>query len=193
MITLHVFTEEPSAKNVFEAILPRILPDNVQFRIYPHQGKQDLEKALSKTIPQISKLPGAKILITRDQDDSDCLDLKKKIDNILKGNCECEYFIRIVCRELESWFLGDLNAVSMAYPRLKPEHYQTKANFKNVDKITSPNQLLLKIIPEYKNRNTLPKLEASERIAPYLDLEINNSTSFIHTLEAIKKLTQINQ
>ena len=42
---LHVFTEEASARNVFESILPRLLPQDVNYRIYSHQGKQDLEKA----------------------------------------------------------------------------------------------------------------------------------------------------
>ena len=55
MKTLHVFTEEQSAKNVFESILPKILPADVSYRIYPHQGKQDLEKAIQKTIPSITQ------------------------------------------------------------------------------------------------------------------------------------------
>jgi hypothetical protein len=190
MITLHIFTEEPSAKNVFEAILPKLLPQNVSFRIYPHQGKQDLERALRKSLPHISKIPGSKILVTRDQDSTDCIELKNKLDEIIKENCYCDYFIRIVCKELEAWFLGDLNAVHCAYPRLKPEQYQSKADFKNVDKITNPNKYLLRIIPEYSNRDILPKLEASERIAQFLNLDNNRSLSFRHTLRAIKKLTE---
>jgi hypothetical protein len=65
-----------------------------------------------------------------------------------------------------------------------------KADFKNVDKITNPNKYLLKIIPEYKNRETLPKLECSERISPFLDLENNRSESFNHTVTAIRKLIE---
>ncbi len=77
MITFHVFTEERSAKNVFDELLPKILHENVNFRIYPHQGKQDLERALRTTLPTISKLPGSKILITRDQDNEDCIGTSK--------------------------------------------------------------------------------------------------------------------
>ena len=79
---LHVFTEEASARNVFESILPRLLPQDVNYRIYSHQGKQDLEKAIQKTIPSISRIPGSKILITRDQDSSDCVNIKNNIINI---------------------------------------------------------------------------------------------------------------
>ena len=188
MMTLHVFTEEVSAKNVFEVLLQKILPENVSFRIYPHQGKQDLEKALRTSMPSISKIPGSKILITRDQDSSDCKDVKNKIQQIIGKNCHCEYLIRIACKELESWFMGDLEAIRKAYPRFKPEQYKDKANLRNVDKITAPDKYLLKIIPEYYNKDTLPKLEVSETITPFLDINNNNSSSFNNTISAIMKL-----
>lgn len=186
--TLHIFTEEPSAKNVFEILLPKLLPENVFFRVYPHQGKQDLEKALRTTVPAISRIPGSKVLITRDQDSGNCIDIKKNIDAIMTMNCNCDYYIRIVCKELEAWFLGDLIAVELAYPRFKPQQHQNKADFRNVDNITNPNEYLLKIIPEYSNRSTLPKLEVSETIAPFLDFNRNTSISFKQTISAITKL-----
>lgn len=192
MITnLHVFTEEPSAKKVFDIILPKILPENVYFTVHPHQGKQDLERALKTTIPSISKMPGAKILITRDQDSGDCLLIKGEIETIVNAHCKCDYYIRIVCRELEAWFLGDLNAIELAYPRFKASHYSAKASFRNVDKLTGPNKHLLRMLPEYSDRTNLPKLEVSENISPFMNLESNSSDSFNHTITAIKKLVGI--
>ena len=188
--TLYVFTEESSAQIVFETILPKILPKNISFRVFPHQGKQDLEKALRSTVPSISKIPGSRILITRDQDNSSCIEVKSNINGIMAVSCNCYYLIRIVCKELEAWFLGDLYAVQSAYPRFKPEQYRTKVDFRNVDKITSPNEYLLKIIPEYSGRDYLPKLEASQSIAQFLDFEKNTSLSFKHTISAISKLIE---
>jgi len=186
MTTIHIFTEEPSIKNVFEAILPKILPDNIFFRVYPHQGKQDLEKALRSTLPSISKIPGSKILITRDQDDTDCVKLKKELRDIVEDNCACEFSIRIICKELESWFLGDMDAIEQAYPRFKASHYVNKAEYRNVDKIQTPNKQLLKLIPEYSNRLTLPKLETSANIAQHMDLDGNTSESFNHTIRILR-------
>lgn len=186
--TLHVFTEEPSARNVFEAILPKLLPDNISFRIYDHQGKKDLEQALKKTIPSISKVPGSVILITRDQDEADCKEIKRDINKLIKTNCCCPYLIRIICHELESWFLGDLYAISYAFPRFKPENFQNKAEFRDVDKISYSKEYLLRIIPEYSDRNRLPVLETSEKIAQYLRLDSNSSKSFNNTISGIKKL-----
>ncbi|MDR0802630.1 hypothetical protein [Fluviicola sp.] len=187
MIILHIFTEELSAKNVFDEILPKIIP-GISYRIYPHQGKQDLHKALKTTIPSISKIPGSRILITRDQDNQDCKDVKNDLAQVLDGKCVCPYSIRIVCRELESWFLGDLNAIKQAYPRFKPEQHIGKADFKNVDLIAIPKNYLLRIIPEYHNAETLPKLETSSKISQFLDLDNNTSMSFQFTISAIKQL-----
>jgi hypothetical protein len=188
MKVLHIFTEEPSAKNVFSALLKKILPDGVSYRIYSHQGKQDLEKALRTSLPSISKMPGAKILVTRDQDSDDCVLLKQRLDDIIRNNISCDYYIRIVCKELEAWFLGDLNAISNAYPRFIPVKYSSKSTFRDVDKISSPSKYLLKIVPELKKKSTLPKMIVSETIAPHLSIDKNRSKSFMNTLAAINKL-----
>jgi Domain of unknown function (DUF4276) len=189
MSMIHVFTEEPSAKNVFDEILPKLLPQGFSFRVYPHQGKQDLKRALQNTIPTISKIPGSRILITRDQDAANCVEVKDDILATLNNKCSCPFFVRIVCKELESWFLGDLDAVNKAYPRFKPSNYSGRADLRHVDKIVSPNKFLLRIIPEYSKRETLPKLEASSKIAPYLDIGNNKSESFNQTVNAIRQLT----
>jgi hypothetical protein len=187
-IALHVFTEEASAKKVFEVLLPKILPEGIDFRVHSHQGKKDLENALRTTVPTISKIPGSRILITQDQDCGDCEEVKKSLLNLVEKHCKSRFLIRIVCRELESWFLGDLNAIAQAYPRFKPDQYQKKAKFREVDSILSPNKVLLSIIPEYKNKEVLPKLETSKKIAPFLNLRNNASVSFNQTLSGVERL-----
>ena len=185
---LHIFTEEPSAKILFDAILPKVLPEGVTYSVYPHQGKQDLEKAVKTTVPSISRIPGAKILISRDQDVGDCEPIKQNLLEMLESNCHAPYLVRIVCRELEAWYLGDLKAVKAAYPRFNPKLYEGKKEFRDVDSIQTPNQYLLSILPEYKGREYLPKLESSTKISPLLDLEANTSTSFRHVISGIKRL-----
>jgi len=188
---LHIFTEEASAKNLFESIIPQIIPEDVYYRIYPHQGKQDLEKALSSVIPSISRTPGALILVTRDQDQSDCVAIKEQFNQIMINKCSCPYKIRIICKELEAWFLGDLEAIKKAYPRFNPDAYINKAELRNVDAISNPNRLLLRMIPEYNDRETLPKLESSESISKHLNLQSNRSSSFNQTLNGISELLKI--
>ena len=190
MTTLYIFTEERSAKNVFDIILPKILPQNVLFKVYPHQGKEDLEKSLPKTIPTISKMPGAKILIVRDQDSGDCRAIKENIRKIIEDKCHCDFSIRIVCKELEGWFLGDLVAIELAYTRFKSSQYKDNANMRDVDSIVNPSDYLCRIIPEYSRSKNLPKIEVSQKISPFLTIENNTSTSFQHTINAIRQLAE---
>ncbi len=185
---LHIFVEEPSAKIVLDVIIPKIIPEDVFFQVHSHQGKQDLEHAIKTTVPSISKIPGARILIVRDQDSGDCKKVKKHLLRIIGKRSVSPTLVRIVCRELEAWFLGDLNAIHKAYPRVKPQQHSNKADFRNVDVIQNANRFLLAIIPEYKYRESLPKLEVAESIAPHLNLKNNSSASFNHFISGVEKL-----
>jgi hypothetical protein len=189
-MTIHIFTEEASIKSVFDIILPKILPEKVFFSIYKHQGKYDLEQAITRTIPSISKIPGSKILIVRDQDNENCETTKKHLVDLLNDCCHCKYFVRIVCRELESWFLGDLAAIEKAYKRFKATKYLNNAKLRNVDRMVTPHKYLLEIIPEFSEKETLPKIETALKIAPFMNLKNNKSKSFNHTIDAIKKLAE---
>ena len=164
------------------------MPTDVSYVIYPHQGKQDLEKALRATLPTISKIPGAKILITRDQDNEDCKILKSRLLQIVEDNCVCDFRIRIICRELEAWFLGDLTAISKAYPRFKTKSISGKTALRNVDTIQQPSKYLLKQIPEFSKRSSLPKLEVAESVSKNMTIEENKSESFNQTIRAVKEL-----
>ena len=187
-MTLHIFTEEASFEKFARHLFSRLIPD-VDVRIYPHQGKQDLERALQTTLPTISKRPGARILVTRDQDSDNCRTLKKRLLDLFVSQCFCTYKIRIVCRELECWMLGDMEAIAKAYPRFKPEQYQHKADFRNVDLITDAPERLLRIIPELKSTKSLPKITFAIKVAPYMNMDANTSVSFKHFVTAVRQLT----
>ncbi len=189
MIVLHIFTEEPSLKEVLDIIVPKIIPQGVYYQIYPHQGKQDLEKALKTAVPSISKIPGARIIITRDQDNDDCRTLKSNLERLIAGKINCEYKIRIICKELESWFLGDLAAVEAAYNRFRSDQYSNRTELRDVDAMSKPSEFLRRIIPEYSNLRSLPKLTTAQRIGANLDINNNRSESFNQMVAAIKELT----
>jgi hypothetical protein len=188
MICLHIFTEEESFKRMVDNVLPKLLSKDAAYKVYVHQGKQDLEHAIRTTIPYISKIPGARILITRDQDLEDCVKLKNRIQNIIRDRCDSPHLIRIVCRQLEAWFLGDLGAVEKAYPRFKSSKYINKTNLQNVDDIQNSDEYLRSILPDYKDRRYLPKLETAEKISAELDITNNSSKSFSHFISGIQKL-----
>jgi hypothetical protein len=89
----------------------------------------------------------------------------------------------IVCTELESWFLGDLNAVEKGY-RINLSAHKTKALFRNPDTISNAKQALQKLVPAYQPIN------GSNAIAQFMDIAKNNSPSFNVFISGIKKLVQ---
>lgn len=185
----YFLVEEPSIKPVIECVVTNLLNLSAEdwFEIKIHQGKQDLKKALRDVIPTLSKIPNVRIMILHDQDNSDCNELKDELLQELSNKCNCPFKVRIVCRELESWFLGDMKALAKAYPGFNAENYENKAKFRSVDKIKNPSKELLSIISEYSGLLNLPKVKNAETVAPYLSLE-NNSISFKHFIDGIREL-----
>ena len=103
---------------------------------------------------------------------------------------KAEVLIRIICHELESWFLGDLAAVEKAYgftPQSLSKR-QTQQKFRDPDRLNSAKQELKKLINEYSAEYYAGT--HSKAIAPYLSLTENKSRSFQVFLEAIKKLSK---
>ena len=185
---LHVLTEERSFQPVFERIVSDLFPNGIPFKVHPHQGKQDLLRALKTVVPILSRQSTARILVAVDQDFDNCLNLKSELQEALQG-CTTPYKIRIVCRDLECWFLGDFEAIGKAYPRFKPSLYSSKARFRDVDAIPHSASAILKIVPELFGRKHLPKIEFSGKVSEFLTVDRNRSVSFGHMVSAIRELT----
>lgn len=54
--------------------------------------------------------------VLHDQDSHDCKQLKQQLKRLCDQNNKHKLLIRIVCRELEAWYFGDLDAVEKAFP-----------------------------------------------------------------------------
>jgi len=137
--------EEPSIATVLNEILPKIIPDTTSFICIPHQGKQDLSKSIPIKIKAFKSFsPETKFIIVHDQDSHDCKKLKAELLEICQTAGQPNAMIRIICHELESWFLGDLAAVEKAY-KLKPNSLSQQQNNRNSVtpiSLTQPNKNL---------------------------------------------------
>ncbi len=176
--------EEPSIKIVLDKILPKLIPDEVHYICIAHQGKQDLAKSIPKKIKAFQFKPATKFVVVHDQDSHDCKTLKSNLLKICQNAGKSDVSIRIICHELESWFLGDLAAVEKAYA-LKTKSLSKKQDqrkFRDPDQLNSAKQELKKLVSEY-----YPATHA-KAIAPYLSLADNKSHSFQVFLAGIRKL-----
>jgi len=183
---IYFLLEEPSMKRALEKLLPRIIPGR-SYILISHNGKGDLQNAIKTVVPTLSRQANAKIMILHDQDNHDCFELKRELKR-LSEKSNCSVLIRIVCRELESWFLGDMKAVEQAYPRFKADKFRNKKKFRDVDIIQKPSEYLRKMVPELKKYDILPKLTVAEKIAGHMNTENNRSISFRHFVRGLEKL-----
>jgi hypothetical protein len=172
--------EEQSMKEVLTVILPKIIPTTFLFQCVHHNGKT----ALRKSIPIKTKgwrEPNVRFIIVQDKNSSDCRKLKEGLYNLIDESRRDSALIRIVCTELESWFLGDLNAVEKGY-RINLSANKEKALFRNPDTISNAKQVLKKLVPSYQ------QISGSNVIAQFMDITKNKSHSFNVFIQGIEQL-----
>lgn len=185
MKTIVFFLEEPSAREMLAGILPRILPENVQIRYVVFQGKQDLEKNLK---PKLRgwRLPDSVFVVLRDQDSGDCKAIKTKLVELCSEAGKEGVLVRVACRELESYYLGDLAAVEKGLGLKGLKRQQLRKKFRNPDALGSPSEELYRL-----TNNEYDKVSGSRAIAPYLNLTSNQSKSFNVLLSGINYLISV--
>ena len=173
--------EEPSMKEFLKAILPKVLPDNVVYTIIHHEGKQDLERSIPKKL-RAFRQPETRFVILIDQDSNDCLILKNRLLEICDEGGRENCLIRIVCHELESWFLGDLEAVGQACNLNTLARRQREVKFRQPDRLSNPAQVLKLLVPTYQ------KVSGARAVSKHLKLSENESHSFAVFLTGLQKV-----
>ena len=174
MLQLVFMVEEPSMEETLKSILPKIIPEeSYNPIIIPHSGKNDLKKSIPRKLKAWKDNENIKykFIILMDQDRAECKEIKNKLKILCVANNRPDCIIRIVCRELESWFLGDLIAIQNALNISIPS--QKKKKFRDPDKLGNPSEEIQKLC-QYKYR----KLDNARKISRNLSINENSSHSF---------------
>lgn len=183
MKTLVICLEEPSAKAMLEGVLPRILPESVQVRFIVFEGKQDMHKQLVRKL-RSWQAPDSKFVVMRDQDNGDCRQIKQQLLTLCQQAGKDDVLVRIACRELESFYLGDLAAVELALAIPSLRNVQGRAKFRNPDELANASEELEKL-----TAGKYQKMMGSRAIGPHLSIQGDNrSTSFTALLNGIRGL-----
>jgi hypothetical protein len=178
-MTLVILTEESSMKEVVKAVLPKIGVSLDQVTIIEHQGVSHLESSLQRKLKGWTD-PNANFLVLRDNDNGDCHARKSRLVDLINASGRgAQSKVRIVCQELEAWFIGDKTALeSSSLFRKIPARFCTR----DPDQIMQPSRELSKLCPGYG------KVSGASIIARHLDPERNRSASFHQTVSAIRQL-----
>ena len=167
-------------KDLLEGLLPRYFP-GMSFMCIPHEGKSDLEKSIPRKL-KAWRTPGDRFVVMRDQDQRDCIQLKQELLQMCVDADRPDTLVRIVCRELEAWYLGEPDALAEAFGNDRVRRIGNRARFRNPDEVQYPSTALKEIIPEFQ------KGSGARRMSRFLSRERNSSISFQFLLSGIERI-----
>jgi len=171
MTTLVFLLEEPSARDLIEGLLPRLVGEDVEAAYIVFEGKQDLEKRMVGRMRAWQK-PDSKFIVLRDQDSGDCHSIKAGLRERADAAGKPDALIRVACRTLESWVVGDWTAVAETFEKPALAQQANKAKFRDPDVLHDPVRDLRTFLPEYQKR------DGARRVGTLLDPERSQSHSF---------------
>lgn len=186
MSHLVFFLEEPSAREMLQGVLPKILPDDTSTQFVVFEGKQDLEKRLPIRL-RAWQQPDTSFVVLRDKDSGDCMAIKEGLVGKCNAVGQSNILVRIACHELESFYLGDLAAVAEAIGPKNLGKHQAKVKYRDPDQLANPSQELKRIAPAYQ------KISGSRAIGPCMNIDNNRSQSFNVLVSGVRNLIGANQ
>ncbi len=181
-MNLVFFLEEYSARVMLEGLLPKLCNTEIEPYYVVFEGKSDLEKQIVQRMRGWLK-PDTKFIILRDQDSGGCVQIKNRLLKKCQGAGKSDVIVRIACRELESWYLGDLAAVETGLDLKNLARHQNKMKYRAPDTQSSPSTELQKL-----TKNKYQKVAGSRAIGPHLSLTNNRSHSFRVFVSALQQL-----
>ena len=166
---------------MLEGLAPRIVPDTVAVRYIVFEGKQDLERNIVRRI-RFWRAPDTAFIVLRDQDSGDCHLLKRRLVSLCRQAGRDDTVVRIACRELESWYFGDLRAVEDGLKLTNLQRYGRSRKYRIADEIGSPARELVRI-----TGGGYQKIDGSRAIGPHLSAGANTSRSFQVFVEGVRR------
>ena len=154
---------------MLEGLLPRLLPAEWLVRYVVFEGKQDMEKQLTRKL-QAWRQPDCEFVILRDKDSGDCIVIRQ---GLVKKCCTADKpnaLVRIAIHELESWYLGDLAAVEAGLKVSNLAGKQDSRKFREPDTLANPSQELKRL-----TTGKYQKISGSRAIGIHLCIKNNRS------------------
>ena len=203
-----ILVEDQSGKKALDILMPKMIGNTHTFKVYPYKGigripknMKDADNAanriLLENLPKLLKGYGktsagypedyrAAVIVVCDLDNK-CLKAFRQDLFCILNKCSPKPETRfcIAIEEGEAWLLGDLNAVTKAYPKAK----MTVLNSYENDSICGTWEKLADAVYAGGSQRLTArgwqavgaeKLKWAETIAPEMDISNNQSPSFCY-------------
>lgn len=177
--------EEPSMKAFLLEYLPRLIhgwTHERDFLLIPHEGKSDLDRSIANKLKSWRE-PGVQFVIVRDNDGADCHAIKACLLDRF-ANLGRSALVRLICQELEGWYLGDANALELAYPGDRKAIRVLIKRFPDPDACRKPSRELERLVPDFQ------KQDAARRLGRLLRYQDNRSNSLRIFSQGVERLAQ---
>lgn len=172
-------TEEPSMATLLDGLLPRLFPD-LPFRSIPHEGKNDLKRSAPRKLRAWGA--EARFIVLIDNDGGDCIARKQEIAKLCADAGRPDTLVRIVCQELEAWYLGAPTALAAAFQAPKLASIGKKSKFRDPDALAKPSVELARLLPSFQ------KVVGARAMAATLEKTGNASASYNALLAGVERL-----
>ncbi len=176
--------EEPSMRALLDGLLPRLIDGwvaNRHFLCIPHEGKRDLDSSIARKL-RAWRVPDDRFVIVRDNDGADCLVVKQSLQTLCEAAGRPDALVRLVCQELESWYLGDLQALAESFGEPKANSPARRKRYAQPDQWIKASAEVRRLIP------TFQKIGGARRLALSLEFDRNRSKSFQVFVSAVRRL-----
>jgi hypothetical protein len=176
--------EEPSMQALLDGLLPRLVNGwvtNRHFLCIPHEGKTDLDRSIARKLAAW-RIPGDRFVIVRDNDGADCLAVKQRLQGLCETAGRPDTLVRLVCQELESWYLGDLRALAEAFGEPKADTAARRKRYSRPDEWLKASTEVRRLIPAFQ------KIGGARLMAQALEPNRSRSKSFHVFVLAVRRL-----
>jgi hypothetical protein len=141
VVHIEILVEDSSGEKLLQLLLPQIIGDQGNphtWRLHSYKGigripaglistadpsKRILLDQLPKLLRGYSETPGIDaIVVVLDADKRNCVDFLIELKGVA-NTCRVKpvTLFRLAIEEMESWYLGDRNAILQAYPKVKQD------------------------------------------------------------------------
>ncbi|MBB5205590.1 hypothetical protein HNQ51_002917 [Inhella inkyongensis] len=172
-------------KVLLEGLLPRWFPGwqvGQHFLCVAHQGKSDLDSSVPRKL-KAWQYPGDRFVVVRDNDNADCQALKRRLLQTCESSGRPDTLVRLVCQELEAWYLGDLQAVAMAFDAPKLDSPAQRKKFDQPDGWQKPSVELARMVPSFQKGSGARRMGQALRAATH-----NRSVSFQQFESGVRRI-----
>ena len=145
-----LLVEGGSEERFIRAFLPHLgFKESVDFFLKSYGGRRRLKSGTRAELRGWKAPEVRKFIIQKDQEElsNDCKQVKQDILQWVKEQCPKQskrLLVRITCRELEAWYLGDLDALWGVFPEASESVRKRILKCKNTPDATSekPSEIL---------------------------------------------------